>query len=202
MKNILTYREFINENLNVINEIKGSFTITANADKIIQSVDAAIKGGLFFGADLGNKVYMKEGGKRPVAAEKWRKYIILCANHELKDLGREIEFEYDYTTFTTDKRNVKELNAKDYLEYRLGLMFDQMHANTSQDWDKGAEAAAAGTYAFKPTDNVTPYVDCGFIVWFADKYKIDLKKFMHDQQYVYLSYDDVIRYAEKYPFKK
>jgi hypothetical protein len=201
MKNILTYSEFINENLNVINEIKGSFTITANADKIIQSVDAAIKGGLFFGADLGNKVYMKEGGKRPVAAEKWRKYIILCANHELKDLGREIEFEYDYTTFTTDKRNVKELDAKDFLEYRLGLMFNQMHANTDQDWSRGAEAEAAGTYAFKPADNVTPYVDCGLIVWFADKYKIDLKKFMHDQHYT-LPYNDVIKYAEKYPFKK
>ena len=200
MKNFIpSFDEFINES-KAVNEVKGTFTSLAKADNIIKSVDDALKGGIFFRAELYNKVYMKEGGKRPVSAEKFRKSIVLTINNDLKDLGNEIEFMYDYTTFTVQKKFVEELDSKEYLEYRLAFLFKQMHTNSSQDWDRAADAEAAGTYTFKPADNVSPYVDCGFIVWFAKNYKIDLKSFMHKESYT-LRYDDVIMYSEKYPYK-
>jgi hypothetical protein len=201
MKNLKTFDEFLNESTQ-LNEIKGSFTSTAKADKIIDSVESALKGGLFFKAELGNKLYMKEGGKRPVAAEKFRKTLVITSNSGVKDLGKEIEFEYNYTTFRTERRNLIEMDEKEYLDYRLGLIFNQMYSNSSSDWDRSAEAAAAGTFVFKPSDNVAPWVDCGFIVWFAKNYRIDLKSFMSKQRYTFIGYEDVIRYSEKYPYKK
>lgn len=200
-KHVLSFEEFLNESTR-LNEIKGSFTSIAKADKIIDSVESALKGDLFFRAELGNKIYMKEGGKRPVSAERFGKTLVITSNSRVKDLGKEIEFEYNYTTFRTEKRNLIEMDKKEYLDYRLGLIFSQMYTNSSSDWDRSAEAEAAGTFTFRPSDNVAPWVDCGFIVWFAKNYKIDLKSFMHKQGYVFIGYDDVLMYSEQYPYKK
>jgi hypothetical protein len=200
MKNLKTYQEFLNES-SQLNEIKGTFTSAFKAKSIIDSVESALKGGIFFEAQLGEKIYMKEGGKRAVPAEKFRKTLLITTNNRAVELGDDIQFEYNYTTFTVEKRAIKELSEKEYLERRLGFLFNQMYSNSSSDWDKQADAEAAGTYVVKPNDNVAPWVDCGFIVWFAKEYKIELKSFMMKQGYTFINYDSVIQYSEKYPFK-
>ena len=201
MKNLKTFDEFLNESIQPINEVKAGFTSVSKADSIISSVDAAIKGGLFYEARLGDKIYMREGGKRPVAAEKFRKTIWLTMNNLIHGDGVNLKFEYDHIIFTVPIKLVAKKTEKEYLEYRLEQLFNQMHSNSGSDWDRSSDAQAAGVSTSTPTGNVSPYIDCGFIQFFADKYKIDLKKFMHEQGYT-LSYDTFKKYAEEYPYKK
>lgn len=198
MKNIISFQLFETFQLN---EIKSGFTSVAKSDKILDSIDKALKGNLFFYANLGKKIYMKEGGKRPVSVHTFNQSKAITSNSDVKDLGKEISFVEDYVTYTVPKNQIETWTKEDYLKHRLEILFNQLHANKSNDSHWNDEAQAAGSTNVKGKEHVSPYIDCGFIVWFADKYKIDLKQFMEDQRYT-MSYNEIIEIAKKYPFKK
>ena len=144
---------------------------------------------------------MKPGGKRQVQAEKFSKYIWVTTNNErFEDNGNSITFSYDYKEFSVDKRYVEEQSAEDYLHWWIDMIFKQMHTNSNQDSYAQDDAWAAGTTSHKPKDNVNPYIDAGFLVAFAKKYKINLKKHWDASRWT-LSYKDLMDYAKKYPFK-
>ena len=184
-----------------INEITYGFTKHSRADQIFDQVDEALKGGVFYYFNLNQKVFMKPGGKRQVQAEKFSKYIWVTTNNErFEDNGNSITFSYDYKEFSVDKRYVEEQSAEDYLHWWIDMIFKQMHTNSNQDSYAQDDAWAAGTTSHKPKDNVNPYIDAGFLVAFAKKYKINLKKHWDASRWT-LSYKDLMDYAKKYPFK-
>jgi len=203
MKNLRTFEQFVNESTLQLNEIKGSFTLRSKSDEWLNRIEQALKGNEFYEVDLHNKVFMKPGGKRQVAAEKFRKTIWVTAETPyFEDQGNSIVFTYDYKEFSVDKNFIKQKTKEEYLEMKLRQIFSRMYSNQYQDNTAQDDAWAAGVTAFKPADNVSPYVDSGLAVWFAKKYKINLKQWMNKQNFVWINYDRAIDYAEKYPFKK
>ena len=186
--------------MDVLNEIKIGFTRASKASSIFDRVDKAIKGGKFFYLDLKPKVFMKPGGKRQVQAEKWTKYIWVTAdNMWFNEDEKTLTFGYDYKEFSVDKRYIEEKTKEDYLHWQIDMIFKQMHQNADQDQSHNWEAEAAGVSSSRP-DQVDPHIDCGFMVAFAKRYKINLKKYWATTNWT-MSYDMIEDYAKRYPFK-
>jgi len=199
MKNLRTFTQFVNESK--LNEIKIGFTKASKSQQIFDRVDKAIKGGKFYEFDLKPKVFMKPGGKRLVQAEKWTKYIWVTADNMFyAENDKTLTFGYDYKEFNVDKRYVQEKTEEEYLHYQIDLIFKQMHTNLNSDQSHNWDAEAAGVSSSRP-DQVNPYIDCGFMVAFAKRYKINLKKYWSTTNWT-MSYDTIEDMAKKYPFKK
>ena len=190
MKYIKTFESY------TLNEIKSQHTLTAKSKDIISQVESSLKDGNFYQAELYNKVYMKDGGKRPVQIKKWRKMAWL---KNTVDLGSRIEFDYEWVTYTVDKKQVQEKTASDYLNWRLENLFNQMYSNWSQDTSHDWDAQAAGVSGKSGKDEVGATTDAGFIKWFAKKYKVDYKKIIN--KLTWLSLDDFERAAKANPYK-
>jgi len=200
MKYVKTFEDY------KLNEVKGGYTTTSKADELFNRVDNALKGNQFYVADLGNKVYMKDGGKRPVAIEKYRKQFWITDEQdyqETTDLGDSIKFYYNFNEYIVSKRNVQEMSKEEYLEHKLERIIKQMNNNLDQDQSADWDAAAAhGNMRGRniSSEDVDPRIDAGFAMAFAKKYKINIKKFWDSQRYT-TSWSDFEKWATKYPFK-
>jgi hypothetical protein len=190
-----------------LNESRKAATSISRAKEIYKETDRILKGDIFLKTNFSNKVFIKAGKKRPTAIKTGAPSTMLIDNKyphwiiprmfDVEIEGSTVRFDYDYQQYTVDKKYTVESDAKAWLLWKTEMLISRMMNNMSNDTSSRWEAQAAGVGSSKT--EIDPRVDAAFIVEFAKKYKVDLKKALAPFS---IANEDFFNFAEKYPLKQ